>query len=332
MLTTRVIDDISIAAAALRDGFLVAFPTETVYGLGADATNANAIARLFAAKGRPGDNPLIVHLADINQWSQAASEMSEAAKILLASFSPGPITVVTRKNSEIVDAVTAGLNTVGIRIPQHATTQALLKMCGRPIAAPSANISGRPSCTNWQSVLEDMQGKIDFILKGDVCKIGIESTVVDCSGLHPVLLRRGAITREQLLEKVPDLQSCSSPSTGQAAASPGMRHPHYQPEASVYLIQSTSELKKIPDNELSQIAYAGMKMQSSDRQNDCELRLSRLLVYREFSTLEWYMREFYEFLREADRRGAKKIFLQIAADSGAGAALRDRQLRAAGQV
>lgn len=327
---TRVIDDISLAAAALNEGLLVAFPTETVYGLGVDATNPAAVARLFAAKGRPSDNPLIVHLADFDQWPKAASEISESAGRLMRAFSPGPITVVTRKNPKIVDAVTAGLSSVGIRIPNHQLAQSLLKECGLPIAAPSANVSGRPSCTTWQSVLEDMNGRIDFVLKGDICRIGIESTVVDCSCSPPRLLRAGAITREQILEHIPDLISWQAQDPDDLIPSPGLRHPHYQPRAVVVLVQSLYELTALPSDDLRHAAYAGVVSPMADRLLETFPQLSRLMMHARFATIEIYMREFYEFLREADRKGAQRIFLQLAPDSGLGSALRDRQTRAAG--
>ena len=328
---TRVIDDVSTAAAALKEGLLVAFPTETVYGLGVDATNPAAVARLFKAKGRPSDNPLIVHLADFDQWPKAASEMSESALRLMKEFSPGPITVVTRKNLQIDDAVTAGLSSVGIRIPNHHLAQSLLRKCGRPIAAPSANVSGRPSCTTWQSVLEDMNGRIDFILKGDVCRIGIESTVVDCTIAPARLLRAGAITREQILELLPDVASWHSPEADGVVPSPGMRHPHYQPKAAVVLVESISDLIQLTIDQLRHTAYAGVSFPSDERLLDEHPQLSQLMLHARFPTIELYMREFYEFLREADRKGAQKIFLQLAPASGLATALRDRQSRAAGQ-
>ena len=165
LLNTMVLDDVTEAAAILRRGGLVAFPTETVFGLGADATNPSALERLFAAKGRPSDNPLIVHVADVKQWPIVARIMPVVAERLLAKFAPGPLTVVLPKHSSICDSVTAGLDTVGLRIPNHPQARELLAAARVPIAAPSANRSGMPSGTTWQTVLEDLDGRIDAVLR-----------------------------------------------------------------------------------------------------------------------------------------------------------------------
>lgn len=334
MVNTQIIEDTCVAAQALQSGLLVAFPTETVFGLGADATNPKAIARLFMAKGRPSDNPLIVHLGSIDHLSLAAEMVTESAQVLLEKFSPGPLTVVVPKHPSLASAVTAGRETVGIRIPNHPQALELLQRCNRPVAAPSANWSGRPSCTTWQAVWEDMHSRVDYILRGDSCQIGIESTVVDCSGSQPVQLRAGAITLEQLRTVVPDIKTWNQPEMAidPTLPSPGLRHAHYQPVAPVYLFDYHQQVIELPDSQLAQSACADLST-TRDRDGASGQSLAeRCLLYRSFSSIADYMRGFYEFLREADRRGAARIYLQIAPANDQGAALRDRQLRAAGKT
>ncbi|MBX3420135.1 MAG: threonylcarbamoyl-AMP synthase [Pirellulaceae bacterium] len=339
MTITHVTDDIGLAARALRDGGLVAFATETVYGLGVDATNAQAVRRLFEAKGRPTDNPLIVHLGGLDQWSLAAAELNEVAQRLLTAFAPGPLTVVVRKQPAIVDAVTAGLNTVGLRIPNHSQAIQLLRLAGHPIAAPSANRSGRPSCTTWQSVLEDLDGRVDYILKGPDCAIGIESTVVDCTGPVPRELRSGAITFDQLRGVVANLRACQPQTSDQPPTSPGRRHAHYQPSAPVKLLESMSELCELPPAALRDctlaelIDSASVKSRWPAQAGDQTLGVvgdKCFLLHRRFASISEYMQGFYEFLRESDRLGAALIYVHVPPHNDKSAALRDRQKRAAG--
>ena len=330
-LNTILLDDISQAAAILRGGGLVAFPTETVFGLGAAATNEHALARLFAAKGRPSDNPLIVHIAEVDQWPQVARALPKIAERLLAKFAPGPLTVVLPKHPSICDAVTAGLDTVGLRIPNHPQARALLAAAGGPIAAPSANRSGLPSGTTWQTVLEDLDGRIDAVLRGSTCTIGIESTVVDCVGESPRLLRPGAISLAELQTVAPDLMACVSDAAGDPKAnSPGLRHPHYQPTAVVHLVNSAIEadrkMKLQPksatqlEQHLANCAYCGLDDSKLD---------GYLGVSRRFSSVEEYAHEFYEFMRVVDRLGIQYLFCQRPTTLGIGAALNDRLTRAA---
>ena len=186
-MVTKILNDAKQAGGLIRNGGLVAFPTETVYGLGADATNPQAIDNIFRAKGRPNNNPLIVHLASIDAWHLAARELPSHAVRLLDVFAPGPITIVLPKLERICDAATGGLSTVGIRIPASTMAREVCRAAGCPVAAPSANRSGKPSCTTWQAVLEDLDGAIDAVLQGDTCELGIESTVVDCTGRNPTI-------------------------------------------------------------------------------------------------------------------------------------------------
>jgi L-threonylcarbamoyladenylate synthase len=337
---TEITEDILFAAESLRAGRLVAFPTETVFGLGADATNSRSVERLFEAKGRPSNNPLIVHLGSLEQLSQASPNLPSSALRLLESYSPGPITVVVPKHPRIPSAVSAGLDTVGIRIPDHPQANQLLQLVNCPVAAPSANLSGRPSGTTWQAVLEDLDGRIDLILKGDVPRVGIESTVVDCTGEFPVILRTGAVTLEQIQSVLPaarqwqDLpsNSLSMPST---MPSPGLLHAHYQPKAKVILLNSWADLELSGSTEPAQCAYLSLRPGSlpdprSPAVDNCQDLLSQFGFVVQFISLEEYARGFYEALRMADRKGITRIYIQLAPSHALGAALRDRQLRAAG--
>lgn len=342
-LKTHLLDSVAEAAEYLRRGKLVAFPTETVFGLGADASNPQAIQRLFSAKGRPADNPLIVHVGDPQDWPLAAAQLPLLAQQILKLFSPGPVSVVVAKADAICDSVTAGLPTVGLRIPAPQITRDLLRAAQLPIAAPSANLSGRPSATSWQSVLEDLDGRIDAILCCNVEHVGLESTVIDCSGSAPIVLRPGSVGVEQLRAHFPNARYWNAKSTPpqreqeqalmQATAypplsSPGLRHPHYQPRARVQLLDADHPW---PPHDCAsstagrlRYAYAGL---AGPPPGVC--------FSRQFASLAEYAHGFYEFLRAADRTridviGLETVSVEAAGESGIAAALRDRQRRAAG--
>lgn len=298
---------------------LVAFPTETVFGLGAIATDDETLRRLFAAKGRPSDNPLIVHLASLEQWPQAARELPESARLLMDAFSPGPLTVVLPKHPAISRLATASLDTVAVRIPACEVTRRVLRTAAVPIAAPSANRSGRPSCTTWQSVWEDMEGRIDAVLCENVQAIGLESTVVDCTGEYPLLLRPGAISLAQLQGVV--AETLAAVQTSALTNSPGLRHPHYRPVACLKLVRPPGDGDDVVESDLSQVAYCGL---SEHRAKD------RFKLHRRYATVEDYAQNFYEFLRESDRLFASEIWCEEVVAEGLGFALADRLQRAAG--
>jgi L-threonylcarbamoyladenylate synthase len=325
-LRTRQLHRVEDAAALLRDGKLVAFPTETVFGLGGDARSPQTIERLFAAKGRPADNPLIVHLSDIDQWPLAARELTPVAEVLLRHFAPGPLTVIIPKHESICEHVSAGLDTVGIRIPSAELTRRLLRAAAIPVAAPSANLSGRPSCTNWKSVLEDLDGRIDAVLAMDTPNVGLESSVVDCTGSDPVLLRPGAVSLADLQRFYPQASQLWSSrggdsKGGNSRVSPGLRHAHYQPRATVRLVENAAEYVKRYAGQATTAAFCGLEIPD----NAAEFSLCQ-----RFASVESYAHGFYEFLRSADRAGAQVIYVQTVRGTGLAAALRDRQLRAAG--
>jgi|JI10StandDraft_1071094.scaffolds.fasta_scaffold00717_4 L-threonylcarbamoyladenylate synthase len=220
--------DIAHAARVLADGGLVAFPTETVYGLGADATSAAAVARIYAAKGRPTSHPVIVHLASADELPAWTAELSDAARALAARFWPGPLTLIARRGPKVLDAVTGGAPTVGLRVPSHPMALALLKAFGRGVAAPSANRFGSVSATTATHVVQDLGDAVDYILDGGACAIGVESTIVDVSGPHPALLRPGGVPREAIEAFLG--RPLAAPS---ATPAPGTLASHYAPSARV---------------------------------------------------------------------------------------------------
>ncbi|MEN1679595.1 MAG: L-threonylcarbamoyladenylate synthase [Planctomycetota bacterium] len=315
-MKTQRITSVDEAAAILRRGGLVAFPTETVFGLGVDATNDSAVQRLFAAKGRPSDNPLIAHVGEPASWNRAASRLTPAARALLGAFAPGPLTVVLPKYGDVSSLVTAGLETVGVRVPSHPVAAAILRAAGLPIAAPSANRSGRPSCTTWRSVLEDLDGRIDAVFCEDGERVGIESTVVDCTGDAPIVLRPGAVTIEQIRRVVPNARDSDQATGAQCEVrSPGLLHPHYQPKAEVVLVDSADSIEAIDGS----AAYCGIGGG----------RVEGAAFIALYATVDEYAAGFYELLREVDRRSLRTVYVQRAPPVGIGVALLDRQRRAA---
>ena len=244
-------DGLSACAGAIREGKVVAFPTETVYGLGADALNEEAVKKIFEAKGRPGDNPLIVHIWDKSQIGELVSEITPAAQALIDAFMPGPVTVIMRKSDNIPAAVTAGLDTVGIRMPSHPLCSKFLKMCGKPVAAPSANLSGSPSPTTALHVMNDMDGYVFGVIDGGESQVGLESTVVDATGEVPVILRPGAVTSAMIDEALKThTEYAGALAKGQVPASPGMKYRHYAPGCEVKIIMLPEDASSAdPDSE-----------------------------------------------------------------------------------
>jgi len=233
-------------AKLLLKGEVVAFPTETVYGLGANAFDANAVKKIFAAKQRPVDNPLIVHVSSIEMLKECILEIPDNIKSLIGKFWPGPLTILFQKSAKIPDEVTAGLPTVAIRMPSHPIAKALIERCGVPIAAPSANASGRPSPTTANHVITDLSGRIPMIIDGGPCQVGVESTVIDIYRNPPMILRPGGITLEQLREDLPTLvvydKIISKEDLSIHPPTPGMKYRHYAPKAQTILFEGPSDL------------------------------------------------------------------------------------------
>ncbi|MDD6225478.1 MAG: L-threonylcarbamoyladenylate synthase [bacterium] len=236
-------EDIKKAAEIIKNGGLVGMPTETVYGLGANALNPKAVLDIFKAKGRPADNPLIVHISDVSQIEKfsLAEEIPENAIILAKKFWPGPLTMIVKKGKAVPDEVSAGLDTVAIRFPSHPVAQKLISFAGLPVAAPSANLSGSPSPTTPQHVMRDLKGKIPAIIDGGICNVGLESTVITLAENPPRLLRPGGITLEQLRDALGEVALDDAVlhklKEGRRAASPGMKYKHYAPKANVTILK-----------------------------------------------------------------------------------------------
>jgi L-threonylcarbamoyladenylate synthase len=306
---TQITSSPEKAAAVIKRGGLVAFPTETVYGLGADIFNQEAVAKIFDAKARPTDNPLIAHIADLGQVQLLSDNLTESARLLLGAFAPGPLTVVVQRSAAVPLIATAGLETIGIRMPRLQIAREFLGACENPIVAPSANISGRPSPTSYTAVLEDLSGVIDCILQGSDSEIGLESTVVDCTGECSVVLRAGSISIEQLREVIPDTQ-LSSGSDFASPRSPGLKHRHYSPRAKVVMGPG--------DSSAANSAFIGLNFPIGTFDH---LRIC--------TDLNEYARSLYEFFRECDRIGIKTIYCEPVAEKGIGMALMDRIKRAA---
>lgn len=252
LVSSKDAEGLKDAALHLKNGEVVGFPTETVYGLGANALNEEAVSKIFEAKGRPGDNPLIVHIANKSQINELVTEITPTAQKLIDTFMPGPITVIMRKSDKIPSNVTGGLDTVGIRMPSKKEANEFLKLCDCPVAAPSANISGSPSPTKAEHVMADMDGYVYAVVDGGDSDFGLESTVVDATGEFPVVLRPGAITQKMISEaldkKTEDKVSLND---GEAPRAPGMKYRHYAPHCAVEIIMLPENTKIINDEKLT---------------------------------------------------------------------------------
>ncbi|MCL7413625.1 MAG: L-threonylcarbamoyladenylate synthase [ANME-2 cluster archaeon] len=235
---------ISEAARIIKQGGTVAFPTETVYGLGADALNSEAVRKIFQAKGRPQDNPLIVHITDTEQLDMLARDVSDSAHKLMDAFWPGPLTLIFRRRDIVPDVTTCGLDTVAVRMPDDPVAMALIEQAGTPIAAPSANISGRPSPTTAEHVRADLSGRIDAVIDGGPVRVGVESTVLDMTPDIPVLLRPGEVSVEQIRECVGEVRigyTEHRAGAGEIVRSPGLKYTHYSPQTRLVLVKGNSQ-------------------------------------------------------------------------------------------
>ena len=316
-METLLTTDPSRAAHLLREGGLVAFPTETVYGLGARADQAAAVERIFEAKQRPADNPLIVHVADPEDVTMVAAIIPDIARRLMQAFWPGPLTLILPARSGVPRVVTAGLDTVGVRMPDHPVALQLLSEVGAPVAAPSANRSGRPSPTTWEAVSEDLDGRVEAILQGDPATVGLESTVVDCTGPEPVILRPGAVSLEALRSIVPSARERDA-SSDAVQRSPGTRHRHYRPDAVVRWIGPFDGGAGPFPAPPGESAYIGLGLPPSG--------YARI---RQVQDLEAYAVALFRFFRDCEQAGIKEIHCERVPLTGIGRALTDRIDRAA---
>ncbi|WP_457754139.1 L-threonylcarbamoyladenylate synthase [Thermococcus sp.] len=320
---------IKIAAKFIREGKLVAFPTETVYGLGADALNEKAVRRIFEAKGRPTDNPLIVHIARFKQLYELARNVPREAEILAEHFWPGPLTIVLPKKDNVPKITTGGLNTVAIRMPAHEIALNLVKASGRPIAAPSANISGKPSPTLAEHVVDDFYGKIECIIDGGEVKIGVESTVLDLTTKPPTLLRPGGLPLEEIERIIGKIKihPAVKGKTVDIAKAPGMKYKHYAPNAQVIVIEGDREkVKEKIKTLLKEYKKRGIKvgiMATGDfYEADAYVNLG--------NSEEEVAKNLFRALRELDKSGVDVILAEGIEEKGLGLAVMNRLRKAAG--
>lgn len=329
LLTTQIEYDNSIARAAeiLNNSGVVAIPTETVYGLAASALDEVAINKVFAAKGRPQDNPLIVHVCDFEMLNEVACDVPKEALLCAEKFWPGPLTLVLPRTDKTAKCVSAGLDTVAVRMPSHKVALDIIKKSKLPLAAPSANISGSPSPTNAEHVYSDLNGKIDAIIYSGECDVGVESTVVSFTLTPPRLLRPGAVTVEQLSEIVPDIvvdsAVLSEPQKDQRVESPGMKYKHYAPKTEAFLVEATGdafvEFVNAQKN-ASAICFA----------EEAEQIIIPNIVYGSAEAEETLAHEVFAALRKADDMNSEKVYIHAPTKQGVGLAVYNRLLRAAG--
>ncbi len=320
------------AAELLKKGEAVAFPTETVYGLGADGLNGTAVRKIFEAKGRPSDNPLILHIADKKDILNLTSGLTRQAELLMEKFWPGPLTLIVAKSSIVPDEVSAGLDTVAVRMPSHPVAAKLIRLAGTPVAAPSANISGKPSPTDAETVLADMQGRIAGIVDGGACDVGVESTIVDTTGEVPMVLRPGGITVEQLeavLGRV-ELDPALSGAGVLKPRAPGMKYRHYAPKARMYVVQGGA-LELLPQLAKEAAKYVPAAVICGAGTAERMQRAENLHLLNWGSDKAELAVKLYRLLRRCDKLGAELIFSEGVSEDGIGLAVMNRMLKAAGR-
>ena len=312
----------------LKEGGLAAIPTETVYGLAANALDEEAVKNIYKAKGRPSDNPLIVHISELSQWDELVREIPESAKKLANAYWPGPLTIILKKSDKISDTVSGHLDTVDVRMPSHPIARAIIEKAGVPLAAPSANTSGKPSPTEAKHVIDDMMGRIDAIVDSGECSVGVESTVVSLAVSPPRLLRPGGVTPEMLADVLGEIEIDDAVynklADGQKASSPGMKYKHYSPSAKVIILKGDFEkykafLESHSDEGTVALCFEGeenslpVKAVTYGRENDSVSQASRI----------------FEALRKVDEIGAKTVFARFPEKNGVGLAVFNRLVRAA---
>ncbi|MCQ2551643.1 MAG: threonylcarbamoyl-AMP synthase [Clostridia bacterium] len=320
---TDKLEDIKEAAEIIASGGLVAFPTETVYGLGADALNAEAVGKVYAAKGRPSDNPMIVHIWNGTQLNYLTDEVTEDMELLMKAFWPGPMTMVVKRKPIVPDVTTGGLDTVGVRCPSNEVARNLIRFSRTPIAAPSANLSGKPSPTSAQHCIDDLTGRVEAVIKSGDCQFGIESTVVDMTGENPMILRPGMITKEMMeavlhkevlldptLLKRPDLFNNGD----FKPKAPGMKYKHYAPEAEMVIFQGEREkVKEAIETEKLKAEKEGKKV--------------GVIVYEDESLAA---HDFFAKLRAFDKEKVDIILAAALAEEGVGFSVMNRMFKSAG--
>lgn len=318
------------AAACLARGEIVAFPTETVYGLGGDAKQRDSARKIYAAKGRPSDNPLIVHVASEEQVREICTDITPIAKKLMDTFWPGPLTLVLPSRGEVSDAVTAGLSTVAVRMPSHPVARAIILASGVPLAAPSANTSGRPSPTTAAHVAHDLNGRIAGIVDGGPTGVGVESTVVDCTTTPITILRPGGISKEQLAEAVGAvIDDPGLVRPDQAPKAPGMKYKHYAPQATMYLVPGGKEkIQQLVAHEKNSARRVGVL--TTEENQDAFPQADIVLICGKRSAPESIAHRLFAVLRDFDNAEVDVIYSETFPEKGIGRAIMNRLAKAAG--
>lgn len=324
-------ENIALAGEILKKGGIVAIPTETVYGLAADATNPEAVSHIFEAKGRPKDNPLIIHIDEFGMMTEYVREIPDSARRLAEKFWPGPLTMILPKTDKIPMRTSGGLDTVAVRMPSNPIAKAVIRAAGVPLAAPSANRSGLPSTTTYQHCVHDLDGRVDAILESYPCQYGLESTVITLAEGTPRLLRPGAVTLEQLREVLGtvdvDKGVTEHLDASAKVSSPGMKYKHYAPEADVVLVKGTSEEYL---NYLKRKAAPGVMAICFDEDLP---NLPEGITGVGYGAREDHYRQgalIFDLLRKVDEQQAKKVYVHCPEQDGMGLAVYNRLIRSAG--
>lgn len=325
-ITTEYEKALSEAKRLINDGQVVGIPTETVYGLAANALDEDAVKKIFVAKGRPSDNPLIVHIAKFEDLSDLVEEIPEKIKTMADKFWPGPLTMIMKKSDKISSVVSGGLSTVAIRMPKSDYARAIIESCGLPLAAPSANLSGSPSPTNAKYVFDDMNGRIPLIIDGGACEIGVESTVISFAEEPPRLLRPGGVTLEEMTELIGEIlvddAVLNQLQEGKTAASPGMKYKHYAPSADITIIKSDFDtFKNLCESENA----TALCFDGEDEKLECAS-----VTYGNENDGYSQSARLFDALRELDEMGAKKVYARCPDTKGMGLAVYNRLIRSAG--
>ncbi|AGB20149.1 L-threonylcarbamoyladenylate synthase [Thermoanaerobacterium thermosaccharolyticum] len=324
------------AANILISGGLVAFPTETVYGIGANSLNPDAVAKIFIAKGRPQDNPLILHIAEFQDLFKYAKNVPDNALKMMELFWPGPLTMIFEKSDIVPPINTAGMDTVAIRMPSNTIAHTLIKRAGIPVSAPSANLSGKPSPTDASHVINDLYGSVDMIIDGGSCDVGVESTVVDMTGEIPIILRPGGITKEMIMDAIGSVEVdpivYKKPAKDLRPKAPGMKYKHYSPDAEVFIVKGNlgDVIKKIQELTEFQLNN-GKKVGIMATEQTCEkYRNGVVLVVGDRERPETIAKNLFNCLREFDKKGVDIVYAEGFDYSEIGLAIMNRLEKAAG--
>ena len=319
--------ELTEVAEILKNGGIAAIPTETVYGLAANALDENAVKKIFAAKGRPSDNPLIAHISNLEDLEPLVAEIPEKVRIMAEHFWPNALTMIMKKSDKVSNVVSGNLDTVAVRMPKSDYARAIIEACGLPLAAPSANLSGSPSPTNAKYVFDDMNGRIPLIIDGGNCEIGVESTVISFAEEPPRLLRPGGVTLEEMTaligEIVVDDAVLNKLEEGAVASSPGMKYKHYAPSADITIIKSDFETFKNLceiDRNITALCFDG----------ESEKLSCRSVTYGDENDGYSQSARLFDALRELDEMGAQKVYARCPDTKGMGLAVYNRLIRAAG--